>query len=67
MDQERPTVSFRHTASRFALELLRVIVTSVRTSGDNTRTSNVVRGGVMNYRVDAFDDGTDPAGWYDLD
>lgn len=67
MQQEHPTVSLRHRASHFAVELLRLIATSARASGENKKITNATRGGVMNYRNNAFDDGTDPAGWYDLD
>ena len=40
---------------------------SARTTPADDELSSAVRGGDLNFRTGKFDDGTDPAGWYDLD
>ena len=44
--------------------MLSILAESAETTSDDA-TSNAVRGGVLNYRTDKLDDGTDPYGWYD--
>ena len=34
---------------------------------DDDTMSDVIRGGDLNFRTGKFDDGTDPAGWYEND
>jgi len=34
---------------------------------DDDTMSDVFRGGDLNFRTGKYDDGTDPAGWYDND
>lgn len=40
---------------------------SAQTTPADDELSNSVRGGVMNHRTGKFDDGSDPAGWYERD
>ena len=41
-----------------------LLTDSARTSSENKKLDNAANGGVMNFRTDELDDGTDPAGWY---
>ena len=47
-----------------AVELLS---SSAQTTPADDELNNSVRGGVMNHRTGKFDDGSDPAGWYERD
>lgn len=38
---------------------------SADTNGDGAWSSNTLVGGVLNYRTEELDDGTDPVGWYE--
>jgi hypothetical protein len=57
--------------ARLVLEFLagavELIASSVRTTPANDELSNSIRGGIMNHRTGKFDDGSDPAGWYERD
>jgi hypothetical protein len=64
-------VNIEHTANRFSgravllvVQIIRLFAASASTSSENSKTDNAVKGGVMNYRRDELDDGTDPVGWY---
>lgn len=51
----------------FFSEAVRLIASSVRTKPADDELNNSFRGGVMNHRTGKFDDGSDPAGWYERD
>ena len=64
-------MNIEHTANRFfgravllVVQLIRLLAVSANTSSENSKTDNAVKGGVINYRRDELDDGTDPGGWY---
>jgi hypothetical protein len=64
-------VNIEHTANRFSgravrlvVEIIRLFAASAHPSSENSKTDNAVKGGVMNYRRNELDDGTDPVGWY---
>lgn len=44
-----------------------LLADSARTTPTDDEHNSAVRGGDLNFRTGKFDDGTDPAGWYDLD
>jgi hypothetical protein len=56
---------------RFSMGLLseavRLLASSARTTPANDELNNSFRGGDMNHRTGKFDDGSDPAGWYERD
>lgn len=45
--------------------LVRFVAEGARVSGETEATANATRGGLFNHRTGKFDDGTDPAGWYE--
>ena len=45
-------------------QILRLVADSAETSSENKKSNNAAGGGVLNFRTDRLDDGTDPAGWY---
>jgi len=47
--------------------LVGLMAASAETSDDDGATANAARGGALNFRTGKFDDGTDPAGWYEDD
>ena len=51
----------------FSVEAVRLLASSARTTPADDELSNSFRGGVMNHRTGKFDDGSDPAGWYERD
>ena len=51
----------------FFVEAVRLIASSARTTPADDELNNSFRGGVMNHRTGKFDDGSDPAGWYERD
>ncbi|MEX2123898.1 MAG: hypothetical protein WD795_08380 [Woeseia sp.] len=64
-------MNIKHTSHRFfnraaflAVQIIRLLAVSANTSSENSKIDNAVKGGVMNYRRDELDDGTDPGGWY---
>ena len=52
---------------KYIIESIRLIASSARTTPADDSLSNTVRGGVMNHRTGKFDEGNDPAGWYERD
>ncbi|MEW8357393.1 MAG: hypothetical protein AB2601_18715 [Candidatus Thiodiazotropha sp.] len=44
-----------------------LLANSARTKPADDELNNSFRGGVMNHRTGKFDDGSDPAGWYERD
>ncbi len=58
-------------AVRLALKLIAgaigLLARSARTTPADDELNNSFRGGVMNHRTGKFDDGSDPAGWYERD
>jgi len=59
------------TAARLVLRFLAgsvaLLASSARTTPADDELSSSIRGGVMNHRTGKFDDGSDPAGWYERD
>ena len=51
----------------FSVEAVRLLASSARTTPADDELNNSFRGGVMNHRTGKFDDGSDPAGWYERD
>ena len=51
----------------FLSEAVGLLASSARTRPANDELNNSFRGGVMNHRTGKFDDGSDPAGWYERD
>jgi len=51
----------------FSVEAVRLLASSARTTPGDDELNNSFRGGVMNHRTGKFDDGSDPAGWYERD
>ncbi|MCB1862711.1 MAG: hypothetical protein KDI47_13435 [Gammaproteobacteria bacterium] len=45
--------------------LVTFLAASTKISGETEATANAARGGIFNHRTGKFDDGTDPAGWYE--
>lgn len=44
-----------------------LLASSARTTPADDELNNSFRGGVMNHRTGKFDEGSDPAGWYERD
>ena len=53
-----------NTLANAVRQILRFVADSADTSGENQKSDNAAGGGVLNFRTDKLDDGTDPAGWY---
>ncbi len=53
-----------YSLARSVRQILRFVADSVETSSENKKSDNAAGGGVLNFRTDTLDDGTDPAGWY---
>ncbi len=51
----------------FLAQAVRLLARSAQTSPADDELSSSIRGGVLNYRTGKFDDGNDPAGWYERD
>jgi hypothetical protein len=49
----------------FVASLVTLLAASAKTSDATEATANATRGGMFNHRTGKFDDGTDPAGWYE--
>jgi hypothetical protein len=56
-----------HVLFRFVAGTVGLLADSARTTPADDMLSNSFRGGVMNHRTGKFDDGSDPAGWYERD
>lgn len=54
-------------ALKFIVGAVGLLASSARTTPANDELNNSFRGGVMNHRTGKFDDGSDPAGWYERD
>jgi len=52
---------------KFSEEAVRFLASSSQTTPADDELNNSFRGGVMNHRTGKFDDGSDPAGWYERD
>lgn len=52
---------------RFISGAVRLLATSAQTKPADDELNNSIRGGIMNHRTGKFDDGSDPAGWYERD
>ena len=55
------------TLTSFAASLLGLLAVSAKTGSGTEASANAARGGILNHRTGKFDDGTDPAGWYEQD
>ena len=53
--------------TNFAASLLGLLAVSAKTGNATEASDNAARGGILNHRTGKFDDGTDPAGWYEQD
>jgi len=51
----------------FVASLVPLLAASAKISDATEATANATRGGIFNHRTGKFDDGTDPAGWYETD
>jgi hypothetical protein len=51
----------------FLAETVEFLASTIRTTPADDELSSSIRGGVMNHRTGKFDDGSDPAGWYERD
>ncbi len=51
----------------FVASLVALLAASTKISDATEATANAMRGGILNHRTGKFDDGTDPAGWYEKD
>ncbi len=49
----------------FVASVVTLLAASAKTSDATEATANAARGGIFNHRTGKFDDGTDPAGWYE--
>lgn len=54
-------------ALKFIAGAIGLLTESAQTTPADDELNNSVRGGVMNHRTGKFDDGSDPAGWYERD
>jgi hypothetical protein len=67
----RHSIGIAKAAVRVGTNLLRGAVGLLTTAPDPTpeedALNSAIRGGELNYRTGRFDDGTDPAGWYERD
>jgi hypothetical protein len=51
----------------FFVDAVRLLASSTKTTPADDELNSSFRGGVMNHRSGKFDDGSDPAGWYERD
>ncbi|MDN5869188.1 MAG: hypothetical protein L0H73_00470 [Nitrococcus sp.] len=67
----RQTLNIASTATRVGFDLLRSGAALLAGAPDPTpredALNSAIRGGDLNHRTGQFDDGTDPAGWYERD
>ena len=47
--------------------VIELFASSAQTIPADEELNNSLRGGVINHRTGKFDDGSDPAGWYERD
>ena len=53
--------------ARILASALGFVASAVAISQENDERFENLRGGVLNYRTEKLDDGTDPFGWYEDD
>lgn len=67
----RHAIGIASTVTRSGFDLLRGAVLLLAAAPDPTpkegALNSAIRGGELNDRTGRFDDGTDPAGWYEHD
>ena len=51
--------------TKLVARVIGFLAASAKTSDSTEATANATRGGIFNHRTGKFDDGTDPAGWYE--
>ena len=56
-----------HAGIRFIGTAIGFLAASSETGPADDELSSSIRGGLLNHRTGKFDDGTDPAGIYELD
>ena len=65
------SVGIATAAVRVGINLVRDVVAFLAAAPDPTpeedALNSAIRGGELNHRTGRFDDGTDPAGWYERD
>ena len=70
-DTIRHSVGIATAAVRVGINLVRDTVAFLAAAPDPTpeedALNSAIRGGELNHRTGRFDDGTDPAGWYERD
>jgi len=70
-DAIKHTVGIATAAVRVGINLVRDAVAFLAAAPDPTpeedALNSAIRGGELNHRTGRFDDGTDPAGWYERD
>ena len=63
----RLTMAVILASVRFIGAAIGFIAASTQTAPADDELSSSIRGGTLNHRTGKFDDGTDPAGIYELD
>jgi len=70
-DAIKHTVGIATAAVRVGINFVRDAVAFLAAAPDPTpeedALNSAIRGGELNHRTGRFDDGTDPAGWYERD
>lgn len=70
-DAIKHSVGIATAAVRVGINLVRDVVAFLAAAPDPTpeedALNSAIRGGELNHRTGRFDDGTDPAGWYERD
>jgi len=70
-DAIKHSVGIATAAVRVGINLVRDAVAFLAAAPDPTpeedALNSAIRGGELNHRTGRFDDGTDPAGWYERD
>jgi len=70
-DAIKHSVGIATAAVRVGIHLVRDAVAFLAAAPDPTpeedALNSAIRGGELNHRTGRFDDGTDPAGWYERD
>ena len=64
MNIRNTVISLLDKGADSAANFMRLLADSAETSGENKKSDNAANGGVLNFRTDKLDDGTDAAGWY---
>jgi hypothetical protein len=70
-DAIKHSVGIATAAVQVGINLVRDVVAFLAAAPDPTpeedALNSAIRGGELNHRTGRFDDGTDPAGWYERD